>query len=153
VRPLLDLAYRIQKHLWRLLRPKTRGVKVLLVNGAGEILLIRNSYGETHQFVLPGGGIQPWERPEQAAAREVKEELGCSVEELRLASTHCSTSEGKRDTIYLFHGRLSGQPVADNFEVLEACFFPRDRLPKTASPATRRRVDEMLGKRPASESW
>jgi len=150
---LLDLAYRIQKHVWRLFRPKTRGVKVLLVNGAGEILLIRNSYGQTRQFVLPGGGIRPRENPAQAAAREVKEELGCAVEELRLASTHCSTREGKRDTIYLFHGRLSGQPVADNFEVLEARFFPPDALPQTVSRATERRVDEMLGKRPATESW
>ena len=153
MKPLLDFAYRIQKRLWRILRPKTRGVKVLLLNDSGEILLIRNSYGRTHQFVLPGGGIRPRETPERAAIREIGEELGCAIDGLRFASTHFSAGEGKRDTIFLFHGRLSGKPRADNFEVLEARFFASDSLPETASPATRRRVEEMLGKKPVSPDW
>ena len=96
---VLDLAYWLQRRLWKWLRPRTRGVKVMLVNPAGEILLIRNSYGDRNLFVLPGGGIRPWEAPERAAAREVKEELGVAVTNLALISTHVSGAEGKRDTI------------------------------------------------------
>lgn len=43
----MQLVYRAQKLLWRLFRPHTRGVKVMLFNADGEILLIRNSYGAT----------------------------------------------------------------------------------------------------------
>ncbi len=96
---LLDLAYRVQKRLWKWIRPRTRGVKVMLFNGAEGILLIRNSYGDSRLWVFPGGGIRPWESPERAAAREVREELGCRADGLTLVSTHCSTAEGKRDTI------------------------------------------------------
>ena len=149
----LDLAYRLQKRLWKWLRPRTRGVKVMLFNPAGEILLIRNSYGASQQFVLPGGGVRPWERPERAAVREVREELGLEARSLALVSTHFSRAEGKRDTIHLFRGEASGKPVTDDWEVAEARFFAPHALPPNISPASRRRIDESLGKREAETSW
>ena len=153
VRPLLDFAYRLQKRLWRLLKPRTRGVKVMLFNAAGEILLIRNNYGDTRLFVLPGGGIRPWEKPDAAAVREVREELGCDLRDLKLVATYCSTAEGKRDTIFLYRAALGGEPQADNFEVAEARFFASDALPGTISPATLRRIEEMQGRLPATGDW
>ena len=53
---LLAPLYRLQRLAWRLLRPRTRGVKVMLFNEAGELLLVRHSYGDTGLFLLPGGG-------------------------------------------------------------------------------------------------
>jgi len=153
MRPLIDLAYRVQKQLWRPLRPRTRGVKVMLFNGAGELLLIRNNYGGRDLFVLPGGGIRPWERPEQAAIREVSEELSCGIEQLQPVSTHFSGSEGKRDTIYLFRARLVGDPRPDHFEVAEAHFFQLGALPHNVSPATRRRVEELRRVSVLTEAW
>ena len=149
----LDLAYRLQKLLWKWLRPRTRGVKVMLFNGAGEILLIRNSYGDTRQYVLPGGGVRPWETPERAAAREVREELGLTPAALTLVSTHFSGAEGKRDTIHLFRAETDRQPIADNWEVAEARFFAPETLPDATSAATRRRVAEHLGERHPDGSW
>jgi ADP-ribose pyrophosphatase YjhB (NUDIX family) len=149
----LNLAYRVQKKLWKWLRPRTRGVKVMLFDDAGRLMLIRNSYGATHLFVLPGGGIRPWEKPDRAAHRELREELGCSITRLAHRSTHFSLAEGKRDTIYLFEARLAGTHEADGFEVIEAAFFPIEALPETVSPATARRVAEWLGAAEADGSW
>jgi ADP-ribose pyrophosphatase YjhB (NUDIX family) len=149
----LDFAYRTQKRLWKLLRPRTRGVKVMLFNGAGDVLLIRNSYGRSDLFVLPGGGVRPWEDLEPAARREVREELGCEVEQLAPVSTHYSTAEGKRDTIHLFSGLVLGRPRADRFEVEEADFFPFDALPPNLSEATRRRIEEHRGQRERDGAW
>ena len=149
----LDLAYRVQKRLWRLFRPNSYGVKVLLFNDAGELLLIRNSYGRSDLFVLPGGGIRPFEQPETAARREIAEELGCEVGQLAAISTHFSNAEGKRDTIHLFSGMASGHVRHDDFEVEEARFFPLNSLPSNISAATLRRIEEQSGKRKRDGTW
>lgn len=153
MKPVIDLAYRMQKWLWKLFQPQTRGVKVLLFNGAGEVMLIRNSYGRSDLFVLPGGGVRPWEAPEKAARREILEELGCLAEALRPVSTHYSNAEGKRDTIHLFAARAEGELRADSFEVEEAQFFPLDALPPNISRATLRRIEERTGKRMKDGTW
>jgi ADP-ribose pyrophosphatase YjhB (NUDIX family) len=149
----VDLAYRMQKWLWKLFQPQTRGVKVLLFNGAGELMLIRNSYGRSDLFVLPGGGVRPWEAPEKAARREILEELGCLANALHAVSTHFSDAEGKRDTIHLFAAQADGTFRADNFEVEEAQFFPLDALPPNISGATLRRIEERTGKRIKDGTW
>lgn len=153
MRPPIDLLHRLRRRLWRVFRPRTRGVKVMLFDEAGALLLIRNSYGRTDLFVLPGGGIHLFETPAAAAAREVREELGCAVEDLVFVSTHLAAAEGKRDTVHLFCARAAGPVAADGIEVAEARFFPLDGLPPTISPATARRIDEHRGCRPAGEEW
>jgi ADP-ribose pyrophosphatase YjhB (NUDIX family) len=125
----------------------------MLFNAAGDLLLIRNTYGDPRLFVLPGGGIRPREKPEAAVVREVREELGCPVHDLLFVATFHSVAEGKRDTIFLYRGQLGGVPRADEFEVAEARFFPLAALPEAISPATLRRIEEMQGKRPASPVW
>lgn len=153
MRRLLAPLYRAQRLAWRLFRPRTRGVKVMLFNPAGELLLVRHSYGDTNLFLLPGGGVRPWEAPERAAAREIREELGCGVDGLRLVSVHASTHEGKRDTVHLYRARIAGAIRIDGVEIVEACFFPLTALPATASPATRRRLAELGGERAADGLW
>lgn len=149
----MQLVYRAQKHMWKLLRPRTRGVKVMLFNDAGEILLVRNSYGASHLFVLPGGGVRLWEQPAVAAEREIREELGCALEGLMPVSTHLTSAEGKRDTVYLFEAKLVGEPRPDRIEVVEACFFEVDALPDVISPATARRLSERRGAVSPNGSW
>ena len=150
---VVQLAYKAQKIFWRLFRPRTRGVKVMLFNASGEILLIRNSYGATNLYVLPGGGVRPWERPIDAARREVSEELGAVVEALAPVSTHCTSSEGKRDLVHLFEGTLVCVPQVDGVEVAEASFFALDALPEMLSPATSRRLAERRGEVEPDGNW
>ena len=152
-RPALDLLYRLKKRLLRIFRPRTRGVKVMLFNAAGELVLIRNSYGRTDLFVLPGGGIKRREEPEAAARREIREELGFEIEGLDFLSEHANCAGGKNDIVHLFKARVDGAPTPDRFEVEEARFFALDALPEATSAATRRRIEEYLGARAADGSW
>lgn len=149
----LDLAYRLQRQVWQLFRPRTRGVKVMLFNDRGEILLIRNNYGRSDQFVLPGGGVRPWETPSAAARREVQEELGCDAHDLRPMSTHWSDAEGKRDTIFLFSAIAAASARPDGIEVAEASFFALGQLPPNVSPATLRRIAEHSGDQSMDGPW
>ena len=152
MRPI-ESVYWLQRRLWRLVRPRTIGVKILLFDAGNAVALIRNSYGRSDLFVLPGGGVRLFEKPQVAAAREIREELGLEANEILLRSVHHSSAEGKRDTIYLFTANARGEPCIDRTEVAEAHFFAIDELPEATSPATRRRIDEHLGLRPVDSQW
>ena len=149
----IRLLYPLKRATLRLLRWKTRGVKVMLFNPQGELLLIRNSYGRSHLFVLPGGGIRPFETPAAAAVREVREEVGIAAERVTPRSIHYSEAEGKRDIVHLFTAFTAASPKADGVEVEEARFFPLDALPATVSDATLRRIAEYKGERPPTTAW
>ena len=150
---VMQILYRVRKIVFRTFRVRTRGAKVMVFNPAGELLLIRNSYGRTHLYVLPGGGIGRRETPEAAAAREVKEEVGLDVTGLVRVSEHFNGAEGKRDTIFLFAAKADGAPTIDNMEVEEAGFFTLDRLPEYISNATLRRIAEYRGERTPDGRW
>jgi ADP-ribose pyrophosphatase YjhB (NUDIX family) len=153
MRLVMQILYRARRLVHRVLRVRTRGAKVMVFNAAGELLLIRNSYGPTHLFVLPGGGIGRRETPESAAAREVKEEVGLEARRLVRVSEHFNGAEGKRDTITLFTALADGAPRIDNLEVEEARFFPLGALPANVSNATLRRIAEHRGERAVDGRW
>ena len=149
----MQIAHKVRGALLRQLRLRSCGVKVMVFNKKGELLLIRNSYGSTHLYVLPGGGVGRFETPEAAAVREVKEEVGLEVHGLARVSTHFSAAEGKRDTVHLFRATCSDEPEADGLEVEEARFVRLGDLPANVSPATLRRIAEHRGDRPPDPAW
>ena len=153
MRLLLQLGYRLRNFAFGLLRIRTRGVKVMAFDAAGDLLLIRNSYGRSDVFRLPGGGVGRREAPEAAAARELREETGLKARELRFVSLHANEAEGKRDTIHLFTARVDGPPEPDGWEVEEARFFSLDALPPEVTAATLRRIAEHRGERAPDGAW
>ena len=153
MRAIIQLAYRLRRLVLAVLRIRTTGVKVMLFNSAGELLLIRNGYGDSGHFLLPGGGVSRRESPAAAAIREVREELGVDVHDVDPVWTYESEAEGKRDTIHLFRAVADETPKADDLEVVEARFFPLDGLPERVSPATLRRIAELKGERPFEGRW
>jgi nucleoside triphosphatase len=58
-------------------------VGALIVNGKGEMLLVR-SYKWGTKYTVPGGHIELGERSEMAVKREVREEVGLEAEPVRL---------------------------------------------------------------------
>ena len=125
----------------------------MLFNPGGELLLVRNTYGASHHFVLPGGGVRPWEQPQAAAVREVREEVRVGVTELTFIASYFSAAEGKRDTVHLFRAQTADHPTPDGFEIAEAAFFALDALPPALSPATARRIAEHRGDRRPAAEW
>ena len=141
MRRAVNALHQAKKQLLKLLRIRTRGVRVMVFNPAGEVLLIRHTYGRSDLYNLPGGGIRPWESPEHAAHRETREEAGCTLAGLVPVSVH------------LFSAQSEDRPIADGVEVEEARFFALDALPATLSPATWRRLQEHLGRRSPNGRW
>jgi nucleoside triphosphatase len=58
-------------------------VGALIVNGKGEILLVRSFKWGT-KYTVPGGHIELGERSETAVKREVKEEVGLEAKPVRM---------------------------------------------------------------------
>ena len=65
-------------------------VAAIIVNTADEILICQRTTEQSHplQWEFPGGKIEPGEGPEQALARELKEELGIAAKIGELLAHH-----------------------------------------------------------------
>ncbi|MCF8003310.1 MAG: NUDIX hydrolase [Chromatiaceae bacterium] len=110
IRRLLWLAYRLDLLRAYLLRPCTAGAYVALWY-RDQILLILNSYKSV--YTLPCGKIERGESAREAAARELREEVGILVEldALCPSFTTVNRSEFKQDAIQVFDLRLDELPV------------------------------------------
>ncbi len=117
---------------WRLFRPSTYGVKVVVLHKAGarnRVLLIRNTYGDRAKWHLPGGGYSPRrETPEIAARREVREETGISIEILCHLDNFYSNAEWKRDHIAVFVGISDSDNLKLGSEIDSAGWFDFDQV-------------------------
>lgn len=142
---LYRVMHRILKLAWRVFRPTTMGVKIIARDPDGRILLVKARYLE--QWTLPGGGVHKRETPEDAAARELREETGIVVspDHLRLIGLLSSFKEGKSDYVAMFACRIdAGVSPSPGGEIEAAALFPVDDLPAATSHRTRRRINDFL---------
>ena len=123
----LRIAYRMLRAWWFIRRPYHEGVLVGVWQGP-RVLLVRTSYHGW--FGLAGGSRRRNESPQEAAVRELAEELGMYVDPDQL-SYRCSiehSTEHRRENLPFFEVELS-QDVAvhiDNREIVWAEFVTVD---------------------------
>jgi ADP-ribose pyrophosphatase YjhB (NUDIX family) len=129
---LYKLLYRLLRIYWFVFRPEVSGVRCL-VECEGKLLLIRQTYGDM-LWTLPGGLVKKNESPENAARREVREEAGLELRDLRTLGHFTDTHEHARDTVHCFWGESSGGDVRiDRDEIYEARWFGAGELPQGQS--------------------
>jgi 8-oxo-dGTP pyrophosphatase MutT (NUDIX family) len=143
-------------HLWFVFsRPMTFGVRALILDEERHaVFLIRHTYVPGWQ--LPGGGVEAGETALEALRREIHEECNITVAGApQLRSMHFNRAASRRDhvALYLVTGFTHHGPRAPDREIAEAQFFPLDRLPANTTPATRRRIAEILDGLAPSEDW
>ena len=120
------------------------GVRVLVDNGHGEVLLLRHWYAPG-VWTLPGGGINQGETLEEAALRELHEETGYVARGIggKIGIYQGSRPDDQVAAVFVttYEGSLQLLP---NIEVMERGFFSMNALPDNISPANRRRVEEYV---------
>jgi len=151
------LAIKAARLVWRVTAPRTIGVRALLLDREGRVLLVRHTY--LPHWYLPGGGVKKGESIEAALHRELAEEVGIADARIeRVLGVYHSRREGKDDHIVIFvasagGGAGDGAASTDALEIEAAGWFALDALPATTSPATRRRIDEYRSGATGLGSW
>jgi isopentenyldiphosphate isomerase len=103
-----------------------RGVHVFVVNHGGALLLQRRAQGRDYYpgfwDASAGGQVAAGESYEEAARRELREELGCSPGQLELVAKYDSYSDRQREKRALF-SRVFDGPFRVESQEIEAVEF------------------------------
>jgi 8-oxo-dGTP pyrophosphatase MutT (NUDIX family) len=148
------LMRRLFQHYWRWSRGLTLGVRALVIDDEGRILLVRHTY--TDGWNLPGGGVEFGESLDESLARELDEEGGIILEgpaELVGVFDNRALFPGDHVAIYVVRNWRRPRVPTPNMEIAETRFFPPDGLPDTIVPGARRRIEEMRGTRAPQAVW
>lgn len=141
--------------VWRVTRPRTIGVRAVLLDENDRVALVRHTY--TDAWYLPGGGVKKGESIAAALFRELAEEVAVADAVIeRVLGVYHSRAEGKDDHVVIFVARAPAGAVLrreDAMEIAEAEWFALDRLPDALSPATARRIAEYQRGATGSGAW
>ena len=127
------------------MQDKSLGAFGYLENAKGEVLLVKQNYGEFY-WTLPGGSVEVKEDPRAAAVREVLEETGIEAEVKEYIGTYAAPY--RNDIVILF--AMSARSFAlqgANHEISDLRFFPKTALPPQLSQNTRVRLTDGMQKR------
>lgn len=147
----------VARTIWRVTKPRTIGVRAVLLDQNDRIALVRHTYLD--HWYLPGGGVKKGESIEQALFREIEEEVAVTEPIIeRVLGVYYSRYEGKDDNIIVYATRArcerdSTLRRADLLEIADAQWFPLGSLPASTSPATARRIAEYRDGVTGSGTW
>jgi 8-oxo-dGTP pyrophosphatase MutT (NUDIX family) len=136
---------------WRVLRPITIGVRIILLRD-DEVLLVRHTYRSG--WFLPGGGLKRHESLAAAARREAHEETGATLRDLTLVGIYTNFHDHQSDHVVLFASTDFDVTGEHDEEIASVEWFPIDALPATVANGTRERIAEFRsGQAPFTARW
>lgn len=136
--------------------PVSLGVRLLVRDTHGRILLVRHTY--LPGWHCPGGGVDVGESAEAAARRECREETGIeAVGAARLVGLYFNRRLEARDHVALYlidaHPPLAAPARSPSPEIAAVTVAPWDAPPDGTSAPTLRRLAEVFGGEPPAGEW
>ena len=110
---------------------------IVLVKRGAELLLIRNAAWSTGRFSLVAGFLDFGESLEECVQREVREEAGIEITNIRYVGSQCWPFPSQQMVGFLAD-YAQGEVKPDGVEVVEADWFHEDALPM--SPGGKRSI-------------
>ncbi|MES1158897.1 MAG: NUDIX domain-containing protein [Terricaulis silvestris] len=138
---------------WRMRRGMTLGVRAIVTDEAGRILLVRHTYMPGWYF--PGGGVESRETALDAVKREIMEEAGVEATETpRLIGFYANHAKFPNDHIALYRVHAwRACPTNNAGEIAEYGFYAREALPNGITQSTLRRLAEVFDGAELSADW
>lgn len=136
----------------RLLVPRHYvGAVGVIVNDAGQVLLIEHVFRPHYPWGLPGGWVEQNESPAEAVRREIEEELDLTVEIKGLLVCELQGSDSLKYTVprslgFVYYCRLTGDSQSflakahHNPEILVVEWVDAAVIPYTLTPLERQGV-------------
>ena len=135
------LPYRVRLRMIRATQKKfTASVAVIITNPAGKVLLLDHFLRPGSGWGIPGGFINAGEQPEEAARRELREETGLELENLRMLRVRTIN----RHIEILFRAEANDAGEVKSREIKALDWFAVDEMPAEMSPIQKKAVEKVL---------
>lgn len=133
----------------------TLGVRGLVTNEAGKVLLVRHTY--TPGWYLPGGGVERGETCETALRRELAEEGGVALIDMpTLLGVFSNHRNFPNDHVLLYKIEPKAWEACDTDhagEIAEIMWCDPRMLPNDITAGTAKRIEEWLGGLKPPQHW
>ena len=110
-----------------------------------EVLLVERE--DVPVWVLPGGGVEMGEAPEDAIIREILEETGFTVKIKRLVGLYLPANKLSKVTLLYECSILHGKETP-SLETRKVQFYPRNKLPNLIPPPFPEWIEEAFTEQP-----
>ena len=118
----------------------TVSVAAIITNPEGKVLLLNHVLRPGSSWGIPGGFIDGGEQPEAAIRREIQEETGIELEDLRLYRIRTI----KRHVEILFRATSTGTAEVNSIEITELGWFAPSEMPAGISRIQKYMIEEVL---------
>ncbi len=118
----------------------TASVAVIITNRNGKVLLLDHFLRPGSGWGIPGGFIEHGEQPEAAARREIREEAGIELENLRMLGVRTLN----RHIEFLFRAESDATACVSSREIKSLGWFAVDEMPEEMSPLQKSTVEKVL---------
>ena len=121
----------------------TVSAAAVITNDEGKILLLNHLLRPYSGWGLPGGFLTTGEQPEEAIRREILEETGLELENVKMFRVHAI---GQHIEI-LFRATATGEAKVLSHEILDLGWFGIDELPEGLPGSQKRVIGEEVSSR------
>jgi 8-oxo-dGTP diphosphatase len=143
---LIGKIWKILPSRWRLKiirvtqKKFTASVGVIITNSDEKILLLEHFLRPGSGWGIPGGFIEHGEQPEQAVRRELREETGIELENIRMLRVRTLS----RHIEFLFRAESNDKAEVKSREISSLDWFEVDKMPAEMSPIQKSVVEKVL---------
>lgn len=113
----------------------------VVTDGRGRVLLLKHVFRSGSGWGVPGGFLEPGEQPEEGIRRELREEAGLELGEVKLVHARAFRRPQQVEILFRARAACAGDAHAASVEVSRAAWFAPDELPPEL-PADQRRLIE-----------
>lgn len=107
--------------------PRIAPAIIVAVRNGDELLMAKHSYHKTHRYALVAGFVEPGESIEEAVHREVLEEIGIKIKNLKYQRSQSWPFPNSLMLAFTAEYK-SGDIKVDGDEILKAKWFKKDEI-------------------------